>query len=181
MAILAFIAVVAVLGVAIVVLDPFRQEAPISNVTEGEAALTDARQKADQVFSGDLIAANPTQAEELLQDAWAALGRAEASGVVNQSAIDQQRARVSAGLDELYGTIEVTPAVVYTSQPSTPLSGLVRGPDNAAYVIGGNSVLRIDPATGAAATIATEGDGVGVGLSVPRILARGGTRPVDLR
>jgi hypothetical protein len=37
-AILAFIAVVAVLGVAVVVLDPFRQEAPISNVTEGEAA-----------------------------------------------------------------------------------------------------------------------------------------------
>ena len=121
-AVLAFIAVVAVLGVAVVVLDPFRQEAPISNVTEGEAALTDARQKADEVFgSADLMNTNPTQAQELLSAAWAALDRAEDSGVVDQDAIDTQRGRVSAGLEQLYGTIEVSPAQVYAAQESTAL------------------------------------------------------------
>ncbi|MEX2546427.1 MAG: hypothetical protein WD830_01410 [Chloroflexota bacterium] len=174
-AILAFIAVVAVLGVAVVVLDPFRQEAPISNVTEGEAALRDAEQKANQVFgSADLINANPAQAQQLLHDAWAALGRAEASGVVNQDAIDQQRARVAAGLDELYGTVRVVPTQIYATQTAAPLGALVRGPDDAAYSIAGTSVVRVDTDSGAVATIASEGDGVGVGLAVPRLLARGG-------
>ena len=50
----------------------------------------------------------------------------------------------------------------------------MRGPDDAAYAIAGTTVVRVDPATGAVATIAQQGDGVGVGLSVPRLLARGG-------
>ena len=174
-AILAFIGVVAVLGIAVVILDPFRQETPISNVTVGEAALRDAEQKANQVFgSADLINTNPTQALQLLQEAWAALGRAESSGVVNQASIDQQRGRVAAGLDELYGTIRVEPAPLYTGQSSTPLSRLVRGPDDAAYAIAGSTVVRLDLESGSIATIAQEGDGVGVGLSVPKLLAHGG-------
>ena len=174
-AILAFIGVVAVLGVAVVVLDPFRQETPISNVTVGEAALRDAEQKANQVFgSADLINSNPTQALTLLQEAWAALGRAEASGVVNQASIDQQRTRVTAGLDELYGTVRVSPTALYSAQAATPLSGLVRGPDGAAYAIAGSTVLRLDLVSGSIATIVEEGSGVGVGLSVPKLLAHGG-------
>jgi hypothetical protein len=118
-AVLAFIAVVAVLGVAVVILDPFRQEAPISNVTEGEAALTDARQKADEVFgSADLMNSNPTQAQLLLSEAWAALDRAEASEVVDEDAIAEQRERVTAGLEELYGTIEVSPTLLFSEEGS---------------------------------------------------------------
>jgi hypothetical protein len=49
--------------------------------------------------TADLIHANPSQAQTLLQDAWAALMPRRIVGVVNQAAIDQQRARVSAGLD----------------------------------------------------------------------------------
>jgi len=174
-AVLAFIGVVAVLGVALFAWNPLRQEAPISAVTDGEAAFADARQKADRVFgSADLVNSDPAQATELLQDAWAALGRAQTSGVVNQGSIDQQRARVAAGLDELYGTIRVAPAAVYSTQQNAPLSTLVRGPDDAAYAIAGATVLRLDPDTGEVASIAQEGDGVGVGLSVPRLLARGG-------
>ncbi len=174
-AVLAFIGVVAVLGVALFAWNPLRQEAPISNVTEGEAAFADARQKADRVFgTADLVHSDPAQAEQLLQDAWAALGRAQSSGVVNQGSIDQQRARVAVGLDELYGTIRVAPSAIYAGQAGAPLGSLVRGPDNAAYAVAGAAVLRIDLDTGAVATIAQEGDGLGVGLSVPRLLARGG-------
>ncbi len=174
-AILAFIAVVAVLGVVVVVLDPFRQEAPISNVTEGEAALTDARQKADEVFgSADLMSTNPTQAQQLLSEAWAALERAKSSGVVDDEAINEQRERVTDGLEELYGTIEVSPTQIYGASSSTPLQNVVPGPDDASYTIAGNAVLRIDPATGAVATIAQEGDGAGAGLATPKLLAVGG-------
>ena len=174
-AVLAFIGVIAVLGVVLFAWNPLREEAPISQVTEGEAAFADARQKADRVFgSADLIHSDPAQAEELLQDAWAALGRAQSSGAVNQGSIDQQRDRVAAGLDELYGTIGVAPAAAYSTEQGAPLGTLVRGPDDAAYAIAGAAVLRVDPDTGAVATIAQEGDGAGVGLSVPRLLARGG-------
>ncbi|MGI8929447.1 MAG: hypothetical protein ACR2H0_08310 [Candidatus Limnocylindrales bacterium] len=173
-AVLAFIGVIAVLGVALFAWNPLRQEAPISAVTEGEAAFADARQKADRVFgSADLIRSDPTQALQLLQEAWAALARAQSSGVVNQGSIDQQRTRVGAGLEELYGTVQVAPEAAYAAQ-GAPLSTLVRGPDDAAYTIAGASVLRMDPDTGAVATIVEEGAGVGVGLSVPRLLARGG-------
>ena len=174
-AVLAFIAVVAVLGVGIVVLDPFRQETPISNVTEGEAALTDAKEKADQVFgSADLVNSNPTEAQELLSDAWAALARAQSSGVVDQEAIDVQRERVAEGLETLYGTIEVSPEQIYAAQASTPLQRLVPGPDGASYSIAGDEVIRIDPETGASAIIAQEGAGVGAGLGTPKLLAVGG-------
>jgi hypothetical protein len=174
-AVLAFIGVTALLGVVMYAWNPLRQETPLSVVTEGEAAFADAREKADRVFgSGDLIRNDPTEATNLLQSAWAALGRAQSSGVVTQTSINQQRARVSAGLDELYGTIEITPSQLYAAQASTPLSHLVRGPDEAAYVISGSGVVRIDSTTGAAATIVQEGAGVGVGLSAPGLLAHGG-------
>jgi hypothetical protein len=144
-------------------------------VTEGEAAFADARHSADRVFgSADLVHNDPTEAATLLQSAWAALSRAEASGVVSQTSIDQQRARVAAGLDELYRTTAVTPTQLYATQPSAPFGDMVRGPDDAAYSIAGSGVVRVDPATGAAATIVQQGDGVGVGLSTPKLLARGG-------
>jgi hypothetical protein len=174
-AILAFIAVVAVLGVVVVALNPFRDEAPISQVTEGEAAFADAKTKADQVFgAADLIHADPARARDLLHDAWAALGRAETSGVVDEDSINEQRQRVAAGLDQLYGTIKIAPTGIYAAQPAAPLGSMVLGPDSAAYVVAGSSVVRVDPGTGASATIVEEGDGVGVGLGVPMILARGG-------
>jgi hypothetical protein len=174
-AILAFIAVVGVLGVGIVVLDPFRQETPIDNVTEGEAALTDARTKADEVFgSADLINTNPSEAQQLLSSAWAALGRAQSSGVVDEDAIDDERERVSEGLEQLYGTVEVQPSQIYAAQAGTPLNRIVPGPDGAAYTIAGDEVLRIDPETGASAIIAQEGAGVGAGLGTPKLLAVGG-------
>jgi hypothetical protein len=174
-AILAFIAVVAVLGVVVVAFNPFRQETPISQVTEGEAAFAEAKSKADQVFgSADLITTDPARARDLLRASWEALGRAASSGVVDEDSIAAQRARVAAGLDELYGTIGVTPELVYAAQAATPLGALVRGPDDATYFVAGSTVVRLNPDTGGVATILEEGAGPGVGLGVPKILARGG-------
>jgi hypothetical protein len=174
-AILAFIAIVAVLGVVVVVMNPFRQDTPISDVTQGEAAFADAKSKADQVFgSGDMVHTDPAKARTLLRDSWQALGRAETSGVVSRDAITEQRDRVAAGLDELYGTLHIAATPVYQAEAAAQLGVLVRGPDDVAYAVAGETIVRIDPATGLGATVAREGDGVGVGLSVPTILAHGG-------
>ena len=84
------------------VLDPFRDETPDLTRQRGRGRLADAKGKADQVFgSADLINTDPTQAETLLHDAWAALGRAETSGV-RQPGIrsTSERLRVAAGLDD---------------------------------------------------------------------------------
>ncbi|MEO6350304.1 MAG: hypothetical protein ABIP53_06600, partial [Candidatus Limnocylindrales bacterium] len=132
-AILAFIAVVAVLGVGVVVLNPFRQDTPISDVTQGEAAFADAKSKADQAFgSGDMLNTDPTRARTLLRDAWLALSRAEASSVVSRDAIAEQRQRVSGGLDELYGTLHISATPIYSAEAAAQLGILVRGPDAAA-------------------------------------------------
>jgi hypothetical protein len=50
----------------------------------------------------------------------------------------------------------------------------VQGPDNAAYVIVGGTVVRVDPGTGASAVIVRVGDGGGNGIGAPALLARGG-------
>ena len=172
-AVLAFIGIVGVLGVVLWYWTPLRPEAPISQVTEGEAAFAEARGNANEVFGrADMINSDPSRALVLLRDAWAALGRAEASGVVDDESIAEERQRVGAGLDEIYGTVEVTPTLVHAAQ--SPLGSLVRGPDNVAYVVSGSGVVRVDPEAPTPATVAQEGDGVGAGLGAPRLLARGG-------
>lgn len=173
-AVLAFIGVIAVLGVALYFWGPFKQESPISRVTEGEAAFADARTKTDQVFgSADLVHTDPPRALQLLQGAWTDLDHAQ-SAAVDQASIESLRARVSTALDRLYSTVRVTPAAIYSAQQGNELGSLVRGPDDAAYVIAGTQVIRIDPTSGSIATIVQEGAGVGAGIGAPKLLAHGG-------
>ncbi|HUR15946.1 MAG TPA: hypothetical protein VMZ33_01555 [Candidatus Limnocylindrales bacterium] len=183
-AVLAFLGVVAVLGIVVVAFNPLRTETPVSQVNEGEAAFAEAKANADQVFgSADLVTNDPTQAETLLREAWLALGRAETSGVVSRSSIERERLRVAEGLNTLYGTVTISPTPLYAAQPNGALRDLVvdlLGPDTAAYSIAGTAIVRVDPETGAAATVAQQGDGVGVGLGLPRLIARGGPELVIL-
>jgi hypothetical protein len=51
---------------------------------------------------------------------------------------------------------------------------LVRGPDDAAYLIAARSVVRVDLESGQAVTIATAGDGPGTGMGAPMLLSLGG-------
>ena len=173
-AVLAFIGVITVLGVALWAWNPLRAETPIEQVTSGEAALAAAGQKADRVFGReDLLNADPPQAMELLREALGDLDRA-ATGEVDERAIEQLRAQVTDGLEDLYGTVEVTGVPFFAAPAGQALSSLVSGPDEAAYVIAGDSVVRVDNATRASATIVTAGEGPGQGIATPRLLARGG-------
>jgi hypothetical protein len=174
MAVLTFIGLVALLGVGLWYWQPLRNEDPIERVTEGEAALTAALEKTAQVFgSADLLNSDPTAARRLLRGAWIDLGRARTADV-DPGAVEELSRRVAAALDGLYSTHEVSSAQFYAAPPGVTISALVRGPDNVAYAIVGQAVVRVDPEEGAVATIVQAGDGTGQGIGEPRLLARGG-------
>jgi hypothetical protein len=174
LAALAFIGVVALLGVGLWYWQPLRNEDPIERVTEGEAALADATQKAGQVFgTADLLNSDPATARRLLQSAWDDLARAR-TAEVDPGAVDVLGARVVAALDQLYSTRAVSGSQFYAAPAGVAISGLVRGPDGAAYAIAGQAVIRVDPEDGAVATIVQAGEGTGQGIGAPRLLARGG-------
>ena len=172
-AVAALIIVVAVLGLGIWYLGPFRGETPVDHTSEGQAALTAAADNANQVFgSADLLHTDPTTAATLLQDAWDDLQRAKEG--VDQQAWQRVHDQVAGGLDELYATYEVSGTQLYSPPSGALISGLVSGPDEAAYAIVGPSVVRIDPDSGASTPIVTSGEGSGQGIGQPRLLARGG-------
>ena len=172
-AILAFIGLIAVLGVGLWIWQP-RTEQPIDLVPEGEAALAAAEEKATQVLGvADLLHSDPDTARRLLREAWDDLDRARGAAV-DPEAISQLSARVAVGLDELYATRTVSGVRFYAAPAGVTITGLVRGPDDAAYAIAGDTVIRVDPASGAAATIIRAGEGSGQGIGAARLLARGG-------
>jgi hypothetical protein len=176
LALLTFLGMVGVLGVGLWLWGgPLRgSETPPVNVTTGEAAFRAAQQKTDQVFGPvDLIETDPAEAQALLRGAWADLARATGAGV-DAAAVAGLTEQVAAGLDELYGVhrVESTPVIALPDGSET--SSLVRGPDDAIYLVASRSVVRVDPASGAAVTIAGAGDGPGTGMGAPVMLGRGG-------
>jgi hypothetical protein len=173
LAILGFIAVVAVVGVGLWYW-PSRGERPIDQVTQGETALADAVDAANQVFGpDDLLHADPTQARTLLQDAWSNLAIAR-DAHVDPTTVAQLDAQLRLGLDQLYSTAMVSAGQLYAAPAGTRISALTQGPDNAAYAIVGETVVRVDLVSGAITTVISSGDGSGQGMATPRLLARGG-------
>ncbi len=172
LAAVAIVLVVAVLGLAVWYLGPFRADNPVDRTSEGEAALAAAVEKVEQVEDGDLLADDPEEARIVLEDAWDDLQRAR-SGVPEQ-AWSVVYADVAAGLDTLYATYALWGTQLYAAPNAAQVTGLVVGPDEAAYAIVNDVVVRVDPATRAFATIIQTGEGTGQGIGVPRLLARGG-------
>ena len=173
LAMLGFIAVVAVVGVGLWYA-PQRGDKPIDLVNQGEAALAAAVDAANQVFGpDDLLNADPEEALSLLQGAWSDLAIAR-QAQVDPETITQLDAQLRLGLDTLYATNTVSATQLYAAPEGTRITHLTQGPDNAAYAIVGETVVRADPDTGAITTVITAGDGLGGGIGAPRLLARGG-------
>ena len=174
LAILSFIGLVAILGVGLWYWRPLRTDNPIDQVNQGEAALADAVDAANQVFGpGDLLSSDPDEALSLLQGAWSDLAIARAAQV-DPETIAQLDIQLRLGLDTLYGTTTVDATQLYAAPEGTRVSGLAQGPDNAAYAIVGDTVIRADPETGAITTVIQTGDGLGGGIGAPRLLVHGG-------
>ncbi|MEP7158830.1 MAG: hypothetical protein ABI797_05345 [Chloroflexota bacterium] len=171
---LAFIGLVAALGIGLWYWQPLRNENPIDRVTEGENALAAAVDKANSVFGpDDLLHKDPDAAREALQGAWADLAIAREARV-DPPTIAQLDAQIRPGLDQLYLTYTVTGTQLYAAPAGVEITDLTRGPDEAAYAIAGAAVIRVDPTTGNVATIVQPGAGAGQGIGTPRLLARGG-------
>ncbi|MDL2335021.1 MAG: hypothetical protein QFC55_03185 [Chloroflexota bacterium] len=173
LAVLAGIGLVAVLGVGLWYWRPLQSDNPIDQVNQGEAALADAIDSANQVFGADdLIHTDPDQAKTLLRDAWSNLAVAREAHV-DATTIGQLDAQLRVGLDELYATTQVSASQIYTAPAGAKITALTHGPDDATYAIVGDTVVRLDPATGTPTTVIQTGDGPG-GIAAPRLLARGG-------
>ena len=169
---IALVAVVVVLGGLVWYLGPFRSDIPKDNTPEGAAALADATEKVNQVVAADMVNSDPTQAQTLLQQAWNDLQSAE--GSVPQAQLAPVQTRVTDTFEQLFGTARVTGSKFYSAPVGSQVTDVVMGPDDAAYAIVGDGVVRVDPTTGDAATIVQSGSGTGQGIGKPRLLSVGG-------
>jgi hypothetical protein len=180
-ALLAFIAVGGGLVLGVYALAGQQQPTGrLESLTVAQKAFQDA-QEAMGAVSGpgvDLVADDPKKALELLDLAYAKLDEAAAAGYP-AAEIKALRARVTSGLDTLYGVVPVRSTTAFTFPADTPvkLEGLVRGSDGAPYVLdsAGKTVWRIDLARKTASPVAVSGQKAsGAKVGDPRLIATGG-------
>jgi hypothetical protein len=180
---LAFITVVGGLGLGVYAFGGNAPQQAISSINAGQTAIDVAKANLAQVLGPgiDLVEDEPQTALELLTAAYAELDKAE-DAKVSARAIAPIRAQVVAGLDRLFGVVEVASTDLFNFRPGEDgrefdLTALVRGPDDAPYVIDSttNTVYRIDLKRKRANAVAREGKEVGsTTMGVPTFLAVGG-------
>ncbi|HEX5589858.1 MAG TPA: hypothetical protein VFX65_06175 [Candidatus Limnocylindrales bacterium] len=180
-AILVFVAVAGSLGVGASLLGGLSSPGPpIASIEVGQAALAQARENLDRVFGPgvDLVANDPDRAEELLTDTIAQLAIAEDAGIA-AGTIRPLRLEAVAGLDRLYGVVDVTPLDVFAfaADSGVNLTGLVRGPDGAPYVLDAAtaSVYRVNLTDMTAVLIYRDGTrAAGTTEAAPLLMTVGG-------
>jgi hypothetical protein len=180
-ALLAFIAVAGALVVGVYAVGGQRQPSgEIRSMNVAQQAF-DAAAGAVATVSGpgvDLIADDRRRALELLTQAYQKLDEAQEAGYP-VSEITPLRAKVTAGLDRLYGVVYVKSNDVFSFPADKPvtLTGLVRGADGAPYVLdtANKTVWRIDLAKKTASPIAKAGQREsGTKVADPKLLVTGG-------
>jgi hypothetical protein len=169
----ALVGILVVLGGLVWYLNPFRADNPGGGTQDAAAALGDAVAKVNEVLApGDMIHNDPAQAQTLLQTAWDDLQVAKSG--VSATAYEPVLARVTSAIEQLVASSRVTGTRIYAAPEGTTISDVVQGPDDVAYAIVGNGVVRVDPATGSVATVVQSGAGSGQGMGTPRLLTVGG-------
>ena len=128
-----------------------------------------------------MINSDPAQAQTLLQRAWDDMQRAggrRAAGPARPGSV----ARHGRHSRQLFGTARVAGTQFYAAPAGCDRSRTwCMGPDKAAYAIVGDGVVRVDPTTGAVATVVQSGAGSAQGIGKPRLLSVGGPGPADRR
>jgi hypothetical protein len=179
-AVLAFIAIAATLGVGLWLVGG-SDGGVIDEVTAGEKALEIAREDLRLVFhnGADLVVDDPVKAEELLRDARAQIDEAAANGVP-AATLRRLRTEVIGGLDDLYGVVDVAPRTAFSfegQEQAFDLVAMVLGPDGVPYVLDRTTktVYRVDlRAKKAAAVVRSGATAAGTKVGVPKLLATGG-------
>ena len=136
-------------------------------ILEAQQLLSEVRQRVD---GQDLIDRAPEAAMQLLNEAHAALERAQAAGIAEAS-LARLRGRVDDGLDTIHqvtrlGEVQVVADLAAAYEDLEPLD-MVLASDGAPWVIetGRGRVLRIDPATGEPQVVYRSGQGIGDGTA----------------
>ena len=182
MAIIALLVVVGGLALSVWAFGGQRPQQAIGSVNAGQDALEKA--KADlALVSGpgiDLVESEPEEAERLLTEAYQELDKAKAARISDR-VIAPLRSDVVAGLDRLYGVVEVVSTDLFNFKPAEgapafDLGTMVRGPDDVPYVIDRTTktIYRVDLKRKRANAIAREGSKVGSSrMAAPKFLAVG--------
>jgi hypothetical protein len=182
-ALIALLVVVGGLAMSVWAFGGQRQQQAISSVNAGRDAIDKAKADLALVVGPgiDLISDDRGEALRLLTEAYQQLDKAKAAKISDRE-IDPVRSDVVAGLDRLFGVVEVTSSDVFTFKPASgaapfDLRSLVLGPDSAPYVIdkASKTVFRIDLKRKRAVAIARAGRAVGgTRMAEPKFLAVGG-------
>ncbi len=180
---LALITVVAGLGLAVYTLGGPSKRQAISSVNAGQAALELVTSDLALVSGSgiDLVESDPKEALRLLTEAHGELKKAEAARV-SARVVAPLRAEVVTLLDRLYGVVPVASTELFRFTPEEgaapfDLTAIVRGPDDAPYVIDAatQSVYRIDLGRMKATAVVRAGRKAGgTTVSEPRFIAVGG-------
>jgi hypothetical protein len=179
-AVLAFVAIAATLGVTLWVAGG-PGGTPIDEITAGEKALAAVKEDLRLVFhnGSNLVVDDRQKAEELLTDAYAQLATASQSGVP-ASTLTPLEEEVVAGLDAIYGVVPVAPQTAFSfagQEQPFDLQAIVLGPDGVPYVLdrATKTVYRVDLRTKKATPVVRAGaTASGIKVAEPRILSAGG-------
>lgn len=178
-AILAFLAVILVVGVGVSVFPRLQERSP-QQLGDAATAFNSARDKTDQALSATgLPAVAPDRAVRLLRDAFADLKRAEDGGVT--TGVAGLRTRITAGLNLLYNVHHGKATLLISfgadAQPGALEHGPIQDPGALYYLDEkAGTVSRVDPKTAnpVAKIVVKAGDGAGTGIASPRFLVAGG-------
>ena len=181
-ALLAFVAVATVLGIGVYAVGGQKQPSEaVRSLTTAQRAFDAAQAAYAQVIGPgiDLVTNDPKRAEDLLTTAYQQLAAAENAGYPIAQ-IGPLRAMTVAGLDRLYGVVEVTSTTLFefpTDKAPVALSRVVQGSDGAPYVLdtGSGTLWRVDLAKKTATAILRTGQVARGGkVAAPRFLTVGG-------
>jgi hypothetical protein len=184
LAVLALVMVVGGLGLGVYAFGGQGQQRSIGSINAGQAAIDTAKANLARVSGPggiDLIEDDPEEALTLLTEAYGALDEAE-KAKFSSRVVDPLRAQVVAGLDRLYGVVDVGWLTLFNFKPEEgaapfDLKSVVRGPDGAPYVIDAttSTVYRIDLKRKRATAVVREGrEAAGTTVSTPRFMSVGG-------
>ncbi|MFO1539105.1 MAG: hypothetical protein ACKOTZ_01470 [Chloroflexota bacterium] len=172
---LGLLTVVLVLGLGIW-LFPQGKEDRIVNLTTGERAWVEAKEKGDR--GTELVATDPDAALDLCREAWRAIDRA-GDGGVSQEVIAPVAQTITGCLDRLHAVRRLRATQVLATDGMQP-TALVQGPDGNPFFIDrtAGAVWTTGQRPGSGRIAVREGDGSGrIIVAKPHLLATGG---VDL-
>jgi hypothetical protein len=181
LAALALVLVTGGLGLAVWFVGGAKAPESVASLTVGQRALQKAEEDLATVFGPgvDMVANDPEGALRLLTETLTSLDDAEAAGIP-AATTDRLRRQAEAGLDRLYGVVEVTASTPFSfADAETPpdLAALVRGPDGAPFVLdrATKAVYRIDLKAKSATPVVRAGAKIsGATVGEPRLVAVGG-------